>query len=276
MSDIIHITGLEIYARHGVYNEENEKGQTFIISAELGADFEAAAGGDDLEKSTDYGAVCHFLTKYLQEHTYKLIETCAVSAAEAVLDEFPLLESVKLRVDKPFAPIGLPFKSVAAETKRCWHTAYIALGSNMGDSRAYLDGAVRALGGRRGIRVLCNADYLVTKPYGGVEQDDFLNGMMKIRTYHSPWKLLDILHEIEEAADRKRIIRWGPRTLDLDIIFYDDLVLDAEELHIPHIDMQNRDFVLRPLAQIAPYVRHPVLNKTVEELYRELEISQES
>ena len=270
MPDTICIEGLEIYARHGVFPEENAKGQTFIVSAELYADFEEAAAGDNLDKSTDYGAVCRFMTQFLQEHAYKLIETCAVNTAEAVLDEFPLLTGIKIRIDKPHAPIGLPFRSVAVETTRAWHEACIALGSNMGDSRAYLDGAIKALSETKGIRMDKVSDYIVTEPYGGVEQDDFLNGCAVVQTYHSPGKLLDILHKIEADADRKRTLHWGPRTLDLDIIFYDELVVDEEDLHIPHIDMQNRDFVLRPLCQIAPHLRHPLIGKTVQELLSDL------
>ena len=92
-----------------------------------------------------------------------------------------------------------------------------------------------------------------------------------MRTLLTPEELLDCLHEIEAAAGRVRTLRWGPRTLDLDILLYDDLILDTEDLHIPHIDMQNRDFVLKPLAQIAPYKRHPVLNRTIGQLEEELD-----
>ena len=115
------------------------------------------------------------------------------------------------------------------------------------------------------------SDYLVTEPYGGVEQDKFLNGALRVRTLLSPEELLDRLHVLEQAADRKRIVHWGPRTLDLDILFYDDLVIDTEELHVPHIDMENRDFVLKPMVEIALYLRHPVLNLTMEQLLKKLE-----
>ncbi len=275
MKDMICIDGLEVFARHGVYPEENENGQTFIVCAEMAADFTKAAENDDLEESTDYGAVCRFITEFMQKNTYKLIETAAVRLAEAILDTFPLLFGVRLRIEKPEAPIGLPFDTVAVETERAWHRAYIALGSNMGDKEAYLDGAVDALGRTRGIRMGEVSDHLVTAPYGGVEQDDYLNAVLWADTYHSPERLLDILHGIEADADRVREIRWGPRTLDLDILLYDDLVLDTPDLHIPHIDMHNRDFVLRPLSQIAPYVRHPVLRKTAGELPAELPYSTE-
>ena len=114
------------------------------------------------------------------------------------------------------------------------------------------------------------SSYLVTEPYGGVEQDDFLNGAMEVRTLLTPEELLAELHRIEAEHGRERVLRWGPRTLDLDIIFYDDLVMDSDELTIPHIDMQNRDFVVDPMAEIAPYKRHPIYGKTMKELKGEL------
>ena len=89
---------------------------------------------------------------------------------------------------------------------------------------------------------------------------------MKLRTLLTPEELLGRLHQLEQAANRERIIRWGPRTLDLDILFYDQEIIDTPDLHIPHIDLQNRNFVLVPMSQIAPYLRHPVLNQTISQL----------
>ena len=103
-----------------------------------------------------------------------------------------------------------------------------------------------------------------------MEQDEFLNGVCQIETLYTPEELLDFLHLLEQAAHRERKVHWGPRTLDLDIIFYDDLVMDSDELTIPHIDMQNRDFVVDPMAEIAPYKRHPIYGKTMKELKGEL------
>ena len=137
----------------------------------------------------------------------------------------------------------------------------------MGDKKGYLDTAVRRLNERRDCQVKKVSDYLVTAPYGGVEQDDFLNGALELRTTLEPETLLDILHEIEQEAGRVRQIHWGPRTLDLDILLYDDLIMDTPDLHIPHVEMHLRDFVLTPMAQIAPWKRHPLVGRTMKELH---------
>ena len=264
--DEIHIENLQIFANHGVFPEENKLGQKFLVSAVLYTDARAAGRTDDLTLSTDYGAVSQFMTRFLQEHTYQLIEAAAEHLARAVLETYPMVCGISLEVKKPWAPVGLPLDYVSVKIERFWHMAYIALGSNLGDKRGYLDMAVKRLSEHEGCQVEKVSDYIVTEPYGGVEQDDFLNGALALRTLLGPTELLDLLHDIEAEADRKREIRWGPRTLDLDILLYDDLVMESEALTIPHIEMHKRDFVLQPLAQIAPWAVHPVLGKTVMEL----------
>ena len=269
--DEIHIEDLEIYARHGVFPEETKLGQRFIVSVILYTTTRKAGTTDELECSIDYGSVSHFMTKFMQENTYKLIEAAAENLAKALLLEYPLLAGVTLELKKPWAPIGLPLKYASVKISRFWHKAYLGMGSNMGDKKAYLDGAIEALNKEQGCQVEKVSQYLVTEPYGGVEQDDFLNACAQIKTLLSPGELLDVLHEIEKEAHRERIVRWGPRTLDLDILLYDDVVMETDDLIIPHIEMELRDFVLKPLSEIAPNLRHPVLKKTVIQLLKELQ-----
>lgn len=264
--DKITIHRLEIFAKHGVYPEENVLGQKFVISAVLHTSTRKAGITDDLEYSVNYGEVSHFIQRFVTEHTWKLLESVAEQLAQALLLEYPLVEQVDLEIRKPWAPVGLPLDTVSVAITRGWHTAYIALGSNMGDKKGYLDMAVKRLDERKDCQVKKVSDYLVTAPYGGVEQDDFLNGALELRTMLDPEELLEALRQIEQEANRVREIHWGPRTLDLDILLYDDLVLDTPDLHIPHIELHLRDFVLIPMAQIAPWKRHPLLGKTVEEL----------
>lgn len=274
--DEIHIKQLEVFAHHGVFPEENRLGQKFVVSAALRTDLRKAGLSDDLTLSMDYGAVCAEIQQFLTQHTFQLLETAAEQLCAHLLRTLPLLESIQLEIEKPWAPIGLPLKTASVSVERGWHTAYIALGSNLGDKKAYLDGAVQALRNDKNMRLSAVSDYIVTAPYGGVEQDDFLNAVLCVRTLLPPHELLDRLHEIEQAAKRERLVHWGPRTLDLDILFYDDIILADETLHIPHPEIPKRDFVLRPLAQIAPYFVHPVYRRTVTELLEQLDRENEN
>ena len=216
--DEIHIDDLEVYAYHGVFPEEKKKGQPFYVNLVLYTDTRRAGRQDELTLSTHYGEVCHLVTKWMREHTYDLIETVAETAAEQILLHYPLVQAVDVEIRKPQAPIGLPFGSVSVKIHRGWHHVYVALGSNMGDRKKYLQMGVSAMGGREDIRLKTVSSWRQTAPYGGVEQEDFLNGVMEIQTLLTPGELLDYLHEVEQSAERKRELHWGPRTLDLDIL----------------------------------------------------------
>lgn len=268
--DKITIQNLEVFANHGVYPEENALGQKFIVSVIMYTDVRLAGQTDDLTSSVDYGEAAHFVCRYFSSHTFRLLESAAEHLTEELLLSFPQLSQVDLEVKKPWAPIALPLETVSVQISRKWHTAYIALGSNLGDKKGYLDMAVEHLNAHKLCRVKRVSDYLVTAPYGGVEQDDFLNGALCLETLLYPHELLDLIHQIEQEAHRERTVHWGPRTLDLDILLYDDLILDSPDLMIPHVEMHKRSFVLTPLAQIAPHLRHPLLHQTMTELEQAL------
>ena len=264
--DEIRIEELEVFANHGVFPEENVLGQKFLVSAVLYTDTRKAGQTDDLTASIHYGEVCAFIDRYLREHTFKLLERAAECLAEELLLNTNHLRKVRLEIKKPWAPVGLPLKTVSVSVEREWHDAVIALGSNMGDRQGYLDGAVEKLDVVQGCRVRKVSGFLETPPYGVTDQADFLTGCLELETLLYPHELLDELHRIEKEAGRERILRWGTRTLDLDIIFYDDLILQDSDLCIPHVEMHKREFVLKPLSEIAPYRRHPVTGKTVQEM----------
>ena len=268
--DKIKIEKLTVFGKHGVYPEENVLGQKFLVSLVMHTDTRKAGMTDELECSINYGEVSQYVKQFFEEHTFKLIEKVAEKLAESLLLRYPLLEKVDVKIEKPWAPIVIPVETVSVEIERGWHTAYIALGSNLGDKKAYLDEAVEKLKNHPLCKVRKVADYIQTEPYGGVEQDLFLNSALELRTLLYPEELLALLNQIEAQAGRERTIHWGPRTLDLDILFYDDCIIDTPSLTIPHIDLQNRDFVLIPMAQLAPYYRHPVLGCTVKQLLEQL------
>lgn len=268
--DKIKIKDLEVFANHGVFPEETKLGQKFLVSAVLCTNTRKAGMSDDLTKSIHYGEVSQFITRFMKEHTFLLIETVAEKLALALLLETPNLEKVKLEIKKPWAPVGLPLDTVSVEIKRGWHRAYLALGSSMGEKESYLAQAVRAIDALEGCKVEKVSDFIATEPYGGVAQNEFLNGAMCIRTLLTPRELLEKIHGIEAEAGRERLLHWGDRTLDIDILLYDDLVLSEEDLQIPHPQMHKRDFVMVPMKQIAPFLRHPILEKTMEEICGEL------
>ena len=145
------------------------------------------------------------------------------------------------------------------------HTAYVALGSNLGDKEANLRKALELLQ-ERGVEIVKTSTFISTEPYGVTDQPQFLNGVCEVRTSLVPLALLHTLLEIEQEMGRVRLRHWGERNIDLDLLLYEDVVLDTPELKLPHPDMQNRDFVLLPLAEIAPELVHPILQKSIEEL----------
>ncbi len=268
--DKIIIKDLEIFANHGVMPEENALGQKFLVSAVMQCDTRAAGMSDDITRSVNYADVCKLISSEMQKNTFKLIEAAAERIAEAVLLKYKTVREITVTVKKPWAPIAMSADTVAVEITRGRHTAFIALGSNIDDKRAHLNGAVGEIAANKRCALKKVSDFIVTEPVGGVEQDDFLNGCIEIETLLTPHELLDFLHEIENAHGRERTVHWGPRTLDLDIIMYDDLIMSDETLTIPHIEMTNRRFVLEPLVQIAPYAVHPIEKKTISALLKAL------
>lgn len=149
------------------------------------------------------------------------------------------------------------------------HTVFIAIGSNLLDREKNIKDAISNLK-KEGIEVEAISSIIETEPYGFIDQPKFLNCVVKAKTTKTPRELLKTLLSIELKLGRIRKERWGPRTIDLDILFYDDLIIDEEDLKIPHYDIQNRLFVLKPLSEIAGDFIHPVFKVSINELLNNL------
>lgn len=261
--DEIKIKGLKIYGHHGVFEFEKTNGQFFYLNVTMKLETQEAGLTDDLTKSVSYADVCADIEKLHETEVYNLIETAAESTAYMILEKYSLVQSVTVEVCKPEAPVSQEVQDLSVCITRKRHQVFVAYGSNMGDSKTTIESALEDIEADRYCKLVKKSTMVISKPYGGVEQADYHNGVVEIETYYEPESLLDFLQTIEYKYGRTREIHWGPRTLDLDIILYDDMIINSKRLNVPHPDMASRDFVLGPLAEIAGYKLHPVTRRTM-------------
>ncbi|MDE6475000.1 MAG: 2-amino-4-hydroxy-6-hydroxymethyldihydropteridine diphosphokinase [Clostridia bacterium] len=261
----INIHNLKVSACHGVLPEEKINRQLFCFDVSMQYDFAKAAKDDDLNLTLNYDEIMHSISDFCKDNTFDLIETLCHRTATMLMRKFPI-DSVSVTVKKPQAPVSLPFDNVSVTTTLTRTTALLSLGSNMDDRQAYLDNAIKRLQDNQDIIVQKVSLPFENPPYGGVAQLPFINMAVKISTYLSPYELLEYLHSIESEAQRDRSVHWGDRTLDMDIVFYGDCVIDSDMLTIPHPDYINRDFVLKPLKEISPNFVCPLIKKRIRDI----------
>ncbi|GAA1636617.1 hypothetical protein GCM10009700_24470 [Brevibacterium sanguinis] len=261
--DRIELRGLTVRGNHGVFDFEKREGQDFVVDVVLHTSTAAAAGTDDIADTIHYGDLAEAVAHIVEDTTFDLIETLAEAIADHCLT---LTDHVEVVVHKPSAPIERTFADVTVTVDR--HradagpaeapaaVAYLSLGANLGDAAATLDDAVAALDRHPAITVAARSSLYRTAPWGGVEQNDFLNLGVLIETALPVDQLLGVAQGIEVAAGRTRELRWGPRTLDIDLI---SVTTEAGEvrsatptLTLPHPRAHERAFVLVPWAELAP------------------------
>jgi len=167
---------------------------------------------------------------------------------------------VRVKASKKAKPLKL---------KKGPHIAYLGLGSNVGDREEYIEQAIFLLSKTPNVKMIKKSTNYETDAEGPGDQQPFLNAAIEIQTSLDPYKLLSVMQETENALGREREVEWGPRTMDIDILLYDDQIISDDKLQIPHPLLHERLFVLKPLSEIAPNVLHPALEKKIVDIYEE-------
>lgn len=265
----VKIRALELNGKVGVHAEEKVTEQPFVFDIDIETDFYEGAKADDIDKVVNYSEVCNIVAEILKSNTFSLIERLAYECAFSIFERFAI-KRVLLTVWKPKAPIKHKFGNVGVTVDLVKERAYLSLGSNMGDRRAHLDAAIRELNKTRGIAVKKVSSFYETEAYGGVTDKPFINCALEIETCLTPAYFLDEIHRIELSEGRTREKRWGDRTLDIDIVFYGREIIRIDGLTVPHADYKNREFVLKPLLEIAPEAIDPETGISLREIFRAL------
>lgn len=263
--DKIEVSGIEVYAKHGLFDAEKILGQKFIVDCTMKLDISTCI--EQIEKTVHYGEVSMDIVEFMTGNRFDLLETLANQLAKFLLLKYPLLKEIELTIHKPGAPIPTIFDDVKLTIVRKKAIVYLGIGSNLGNKEEYLDMVLQGIMDNENTKLVRKSKYVETKPYGVLDQPDFLNGALQVETVFTPFELLDFCKSIESKAGRVKERIWGERTLDVDILLYDDLELFTEHLVIPHPELHMRDFVLGPMEEIAPYLIHPIYKKNMQELY---------
>ncbi len=257
MSDQILIDGIRAVTIVGALPHERELAQPLQVDLALDVDLHDAGRSDELGDTVNYGLVAERVVAAVEESKDVLLERLASRIADEVL-VFDRVEAVDVTLTKLRPPLPQDVATTAVKVRRTRaaadvephtaHSALIALGSNLGDREGFLRMGVAGLG-----RVTALSSVYETDPVGGPDdQGPYLNMVVEIETSLDPFALLRRCQRIEAEAMRQRVVHWGPRTLDVDIIQFDDLTMTSPELEIPHPRFAERRFVLEPLAEIAP------------------------
>ncbi|MBW3084830.1 Bifunctional folate synthesis protein [Austwickia sp. TVS 96-490-7B] len=259
MTDRISLRGMRVDACHGVLPEEKTAPQPFLVDIDMEVDLSWAGHSDRLADTVSYAEVAHRAVAVVAGAPVDLIEHLAEQVAEEVLAS-PLMEATTVTVHKPQAPVGVPFGDVSVSVRRERQAeVVVALGANLSSPQERLADAIRRIGDLPGVDLLRVSPLWRTDPVGGpAGQPTYLNAVAVLRTRSAPRTVLSWLHEIEAVHGRQRAVRWGARTLDLDLIQYVDprqggqVRSDDPELMLPHPRAWERAFVMVPWSVADP------------------------
>ncbi|WP_124057393.1 2-amino-4-hydroxy-6-hydroxymethyldihydropteridine diphosphokinase [Vaginisenegalia massiliensis] len=267
--DQLAIKKLKVYAYHGVFAAEKELGQHFILNVTLDYDMSKAAYQGNLRESIHYGVLCQQLTEWMLASKEDLIETVATKLVDQIFEHYSLVQAVTLEIEKPEAPVPLALDTCAVKISRQRKRAFVALGSNEGERLRNLEEAIHQMQ-VAGLKITQVSTVLETPAWGKTDQADFLNQVVEVDTWWTAPYLLSQLQSIEERMGRVRHEHWGPRNIDLDLLFYGQEVWATDDLILPHPYISERAFVLEPMVEIAPHWLHPVSGRSMRQLLNEL------
>ena len=268
--DKILVNDLEVFGSHGA----NQRVDKFLISAELTLNLKTAGDTDRISKTINYVDLCSDIEKFCSGLDHKLIESSAEDLASHILLNYISVRHVILTIKMISIPKGKKIAYTGIVIEREWHTAFIGVGSNLGERYKNILSAEKEINNSDNCKVVGISKIYETEPFGYLDQDRFLNCVFEVKTLLTPLQFINSLLEIEKLLKRERVVRWGPRTIDLDILFYDDIITSFEEAVIPHPRMHERMFVLKPLCDLAPYYVHPVINERCYRIAEELKPEQ--
>jgi len=264
MTDRVSVRNLRLRGRHGVLPEESRLGQEFQFDIDCAIDASVCAAEDDYTKAVCYASLCQIVRDVSDGGPFRLVETLADRVAGEILARHaPVIEAV-VTIRKPAAPIEAQFDwvGVTVERRRRWQIG-LSLGSNIGDKLSNLRSALAYLQAEPEVEIDRISGFYRTAPWGDTDQDWFLNACAMGWTTRPPVEMLKALKRIELQLGRIPGKRWGPRIIDIDLLFSGDLTLETPLLTLPHREMFNRAFVLVPLAEIA--ADHAVLGRSIGE-----------
>jgi len=256
--DKMEVTGIEVWAHHGVFDHERRNGQPFLIDVAWWLDTGSAARTDSLESTIDYGKVTNVIVAVTQSDPVDLIETLAERLHQALFAQFPM-DRLQLTIHKPQAPISANFSDVRLTTsfirEKQQRQVVFSLGSNIEPRLDYLQFAVSGLVSTPGIEDVRVSGVYETQPQSEIPQADFLNAIVVARSALSSEELLHRALALETLAHRTRVSEHGPRTLDIDLIAAEDEQWATPDLILPHPRARNRAFVLIPWLTLDPHAQ---------------------
>lgn len=262
----ILVKDLNLFGYHGVKESEKKDGQNFCFNIEILLNKNSFLNGDDLENTINYSEVIRLVKKINSSNKFNLLETFSQTIAEDIMKMSPLVEKVTVKIEKTSPPIKENLESVGVEyvldrkreekdkSKNNRVDVFLSLGSNMGNREDNLRKAVDLIGRSHNINIIKVSSIYETEPMYFKDQDSFYNIVLQAQVDRelSPFEIIGFLKGIEYGFGRRTRNKYGPRIIDIDLLYYGEMVIESDFLTIPHPKIEERKFVLVPLSEIAP------------------------